>query len=726
MQRAEDVKETPEKTRLNMALALLPLGFKLFPIIANGKKPTYKEWQKDASNNQEIVGNTWSAHPEYNIGIQTGAGLLVVDIDMKSGKKGLQSLDALQHEHGQLHDTLTAKTPTGGLHLYFRYDASRHNLGNRTGIKDGIDTRADGGYVVAPGSSTPQGDYAWRKIAKIADAPSWLLALSARREDLIVDKGSTIADTIPQIAQAIDFIKQHPPAIEGQNGDQHTYLTACRLKDMGLSAATAFDVMLHNWNARCQPPWDVDELQSKIHNAYAYGANAQGSHTAEAMFEDDETVIQARAQEAAAQSERAQKALDAIRPKPITEFKPSAIPPRKWVLGSLALEGKITVLISPGGVGKSTLTLNAALAVATGREDIMQMAVRAPNNNKPAGAWVFNNEDDTEELHRRLFAAMQHHDISANDLHDDVTNAPRLFINSGEARPFMVSTRVQKSKGQFVHVPADADAAIAHIKANNIKLFVVDPFVETHEADENDNVQIAAVGRIYRRIAQEAHCAVVLVHHTRKPPAGSSDGYAGDADSGRGAGALMALARVGVTLYGMSEKDARTFRLPPGERWRYVRLDDAKANLSPLRGDEGARWFMRESVEMVTAGADGALGGDGGAGGFVESVGVLTALEGLPVGSAIMGVGETLLGETVASVLKEAAGEMTASALIAALQKLDDYSDVGSHTLRTRLRRAFVEGKTPAPGGNIVRRVTAGAKNRQVTFSFEPDGDAGT
>jgi bifunctional DNA primase/polymerase-like protein len=59
-------------------------------------------------------------------------------------------------------DTLTVRTPTGGLHLYavpagvvLRSTAGER--GNGLGWK--FDTRAWGGYVVAPGSTTPDGRY---------------------------------------------------------------------------------------------------------------------------------------------------------------------------------------------------------------------------------------------------------------------------------------------------------------------------------------------------------------------------------------------------------------------------------------------------------------------------------------------------------------------------------------------------------------------------------------
>lgn len=692
----------PAERKKTTAVSLTQLGLKVFRVHPLSKKPE-KGWQEAATKNAQLVGKMFDEKPTANIGVLTGGGLLVVDLDMKNGRQGLQSINDLQHERGALPKTLTARTPTGGVHLYFRYDAAHHNVGNRANIADGVDIRGAGGYVLAPGSSLEHGVYAWQDLRPIEPAPQWLLDF-VKRDELKQTKGSALSDTPTQILEAKKFLDAHPPAIEGQGGDHHTYITACKMKDFGLSEHAALEILYGGWNQRCEPPWDYGDLETKVHNAFSYGENAQGSATPEVFFEEDDALRRHKAEQAAGADVTARESFKAIEPQPIRTLTPKAIPPRKWVLGSLALEGKVTVLISPGGVGKSTLTLNAALAVATGRQDIMQMRVRVPNGEKPAGAWVFNNEDDEDELHRRVYAAMLHHDIHPDHLLDDVTNAPRLFINSGEHRPFMIAKRVANAAG-FAHIPADEAAAIAHIRANNIKLFVVDPFVETHEADENDNVQIAAIGRIYRRIAQQAECAVVLVHHTRKHPSGSAESYVGDQDSGRGAGALTALARIGVTLYGMSEKDAKKYRVDERERWRYVRLDDAKANLSPMRGDAGARWFRRESVDLETSGDD-----------VAESVGVLVALEGAPGGPSSQGAGEADIAAKAASVLSALSRETPLTEVAEILRENElAFADMSLDSLRRKLARAFPDGDTRMPDGSAVRRRTRTGKSGTET-----------
>ena len=158
--------------------------------------------------------------------------------------------------------------------------------------------------------------------------------------------------------------------------------------------------------------------------------------------------------------------------------------------------------------------------------------------------------------------------------------------------------------GTVIRMP-DVEACIAHIQHHKVFVFIVDPFIETHECEENNNQQIKRVAQMYRDIARRAKCAVLLVHHTAKPPQGSSEGHAGNMNTARGASALIGVSRVIETLFGMSKKDGERHGIAENERHLYVRLDDAKANLS-LASSE-ARWFKRIGVTIANKDEVGVL-----------------------------------------------------------------------------------------------------------------------
>ena len=134
-------------------------GFPVFPCGPN-KHPLTPHGFKDATTDLGQVAAFWQAHPNALVGIPTGgaSGLFVVDLDTDrdTGEAiGEASLGALG-----LSDLIgsvpTVATPSGGRHLYFR----ACGLGNTTGkLGRKIDTRGDGGYIIAPGSVTPLGAY---------------------------------------------------------------------------------------------------------------------------------------------------------------------------------------------------------------------------------------------------------------------------------------------------------------------------------------------------------------------------------------------------------------------------------------------------------------------------------------------------------------------------------------------------------------------------------------
>ncbi|MCA3643621.1 MAG: AAA family ATPase [Methylobacterium sp.] len=287
---------------------------------------------------------------------------------------------------------------------------------------------------------------------------------------------------------------------------------------------------------------------------------------------------------------------DKLPPPPIEiEWEDGAsaamIPRRRWLVGSFAIRGHLTVLVAPPGAGKSTLGIALAVAGVTGRGEIVGETV-----HETIKAWVWNNEDDRNELRRRLAAIMQQWNVAPADLRG------KLGLNSGSERPLVVAKATKD--GAVVRLP-DIEAIIERVKAEGIGLLIVDPFVETHEVDENNNAQIKAVAAMWREVARRGDCAVVIVHHTGKPPSASPDAWTGSLSASRGASSLGGVARIMRTLFAMSQSDADKFGLDANERRLWVRLDDAKANLSLASGS--ARWFKRVSIIIANGEEVGAL-----------------------------------------------------------------------------------------------------------------------
>ncbi len=72
------------------------------------------------------------------------------------------------------------------------------------------------------------------------------------------------------------WLATQSPAIEGDGGDKTTFKVCAGLvigHDLTPDAALP---LLAEWNARCQPPWDDDDLRAKLNNGTHYGTHRRG------------------------------------------------------------------------------------------------------------------------------------------------------------------------------------------------------------------------------------------------------------------------------------------------------------------------------------------------------------------------------------------------------------------------------------------------------------------
>ncbi|MEH0635442.1 bifunctional DNA primase/polymerase [Streptomyces bottropensis] len=140
--------------------------------------------EQRATTDPELIRAAWTARP-YNVGIATGpAGLLVVDLDPLKPEEpigapdGATSLQALCERAGQaLPATYRVRTARSGAHLYFTAPAGMRLKCSVDRLGKHIDTRAWGGYVVAPGSTVPDGTYDVTDPSPVAELPMWLARL---------------------------------------------------------------------------------------------------------------------------------------------------------------------------------------------------------------------------------------------------------------------------------------------------------------------------------------------------------------------------------------------------------------------------------------------------------------------------------------------------------------------------------------------------------------------
>lgn len=199
-------------TILNAALGYAQRGVAVFPAAAAVKKSLKcarfsngERW--GATRDLREVRCDFTRWPNARIGIPTGAinGIVVVEIDTPAGHgcDGQAALDRLQAEHGALPETLTAISPSGSIHRYFRHPGAGIKIkttASKIGV--GIDVRGDGGMVIAPPSNNLDGrQYRWLNHLPLAPMPGWLV--------LTLDRPPTIRQ------RAVAAIRR---PIDGPNG----------------------------------------------------------------------------------------------------------------------------------------------------------------------------------------------------------------------------------------------------------------------------------------------------------------------------------------------------------------------------------------------------------------------------------------------------------------------------------------------------------------------------
>lgn len=283
-------------TFLKAAERLTQMGFHVFPLRENGKKPIYKGAyiNYSVSSPGECV-QFWQEKRTYNIGIATekfgdeGDALLVVDIDDKEGKKGSQTVMALELKGQTFPKTLTQITPTGGKHLIYKVKSAIPQTQGLFGADSGIDTRSRGGLIVGAGSKIDGKSYYFENVkTPIEWAPKWLLDACAvgieRERKTLIDAKDVSQEGA--MNRAIAYLQEQAPiAVEGAGGDHATFIVANKLKDLGVSKDNCLNLMADYWNDNCEPPWGMDELHKKIINAYTYGQNKIGVDAPESEFE---------------------------------------------------------------------------------------------------------------------------------------------------------------------------------------------------------------------------------------------------------------------------------------------------------------------------------------------------------------------------------------------------------------------------------------------------------
>lgn len=177
--------DTTSQAPLQAALDHAKAGHPVLPWrwVEGRKVPHIKDWPNKADIDANKIRKWWKRWPDAQVGIVTGerSGIDVLDPDQKDGKDGMA---ALHHAGHDVDSPVIVKTPSGGLHYWYEHVPGHRGTQNLDGM-EGVDVRADGGWVGVPGSdgySYQTGDLEhWADLRDVRCLPRWPLPVQPRK-----------------------------------------------------------------------------------------------------------------------------------------------------------------------------------------------------------------------------------------------------------------------------------------------------------------------------------------------------------------------------------------------------------------------------------------------------------------------------------------------------------------------------------------------------------------
>jgi len=320
-------------------------GLRVFPCKPRDKVPATAHGCKDATTDPAQIAAWWDGTYLYNVGLATGGGVVVLDVDINhsAGKYGDETLAELEAQHGPLPETWMCLTGGGGVHYYFACDDPALTVG--TGFAPGLDYRGAGGYVVAPPSLHDSGrEYEWEAAhtpanTALAPLPDWLhsLMLEGRKQ-----APRTRTEAAPEKVQ------------EGGRNDT-LYRLACSLRGKGLGEAGITAALLEENRERCVPPLPAAEVEKIAKSAGRYERGGSGH-----ALNWDGTA------EPSHRADSPDQLFSLF--KPLSEYQEEEA---EWIVPGWIPKGQISLIAADGGIGKTTLWCHIIAALSSGSACIL-------------------------------------------------------------------------------------------------------------------------------------------------------------------------------------------------------------------------------------------------------------------------------------------------------------------------------------------------------------------
>ncbi|MEM2365653.1 MAG: bifunctional DNA primase/polymerase [Nitrososphaerota archaeon] len=281
----------------------LSQGFSIIPCLPNSKIPAvkWKEFQLRKPSNEEIENWRKLWENGYNVAVIAGSisgNLVVIDVDSYKDSCFLRAIDFDR----LLESTFVVETPSGGLHIYFRFMRSQPSFNLMHDGKVIAEIRGEGRYVLAPPSiaiskvdGTPKQYVCISKTTNIPIVSGNIVDFLKKRFEnrlginvSIIFEGTKISsdDSLGRLfISGKPYRGRHPPCFEkllcgvreGFRNEGAVRVASYFLTLRKLKPDSVWKKLLE-WNLLNEPPLDIKELErcfkSVLGKGYRYGCNS--------------------------------------------------------------------------------------------------------------------------------------------------------------------------------------------------------------------------------------------------------------------------------------------------------------------------------------------------------------------------------------------------------------------------------------------------------------------
>jgi archaellum biogenesis ATPase FlaH len=223
----------------------------------------------------ESIAAIWSMYPTAGVAVLTGklSNVSVIDVDFENKVNGLPVAGSPLAYHGDIPtNTLMARSGSGGLHFFFKHSPKADG---RKELRPHIDLKSEGGYIILPPSKHKSGrEYEWLNDLPLADFPEHLLE---NRQPVQASSGVSPRSFWDKLVKGL---------AEGEGGGRNNYIASvagmCFKNDIPVEDAILY---LIPFGQSCKPAVDIDTIERTVRSTYKTALSKQPAVKDESTIE---------------------------------------------------------------------------------------------------------------------------------------------------------------------------------------------------------------------------------------------------------------------------------------------------------------------------------------------------------------------------------------------------------------------------------------------------------